>query len=788
MEIFLGAFTSEWEARKAAFLLERAKLSKRKGVDEEIDEAFSLRVKSAGAAEPVSFGNGRQGSRAFRAKRELAASARSMEQRFAGLASGSQPAVVKMASYGGAARIGAMVEYVSREGELSVENERGEQIAGREDLARIRGDWDHLVSNRAESRDIGNFTLAVGRLLDGVDAEARHERVRDILSSGLADRSYAYAIEEDARGRFAVSGVVVLRSGQGERLTGDTKAAGIVQERMAQADSGAFAGAAFAFQGHGNGVDYGTAKVRALVEKNAGEVYSDKGERVGDAERAGALVQKNWRGELHSRKSREVMHLIVSARAGTDSEAFRLATREFLAEQFGNAGHRYVFALHDPEHDPKDADAGGKRPHVHAHAIVTMKSEFGDRISTSPDVFRQWRETLAEKAREQGIAMEMSDRRELASPPAFGKNQVRPVDRSGRTEHVGTSLPAQKRYEAKRAGRVVHARSERSRVYTILAKQTWIEVAKASGDHSARSYALEQTNRLELAPIENVRHETADIVRPEFGSKFRANMVTLKELMKEGADMAEMNRQQFESYEKKIETALFNFERSIDADQRQDFEEIAMAAREVVDVRREQLQLREEQSNERDTGRDGDPNAQWDAAVAKHGLETVEQGNEALLNVEMASMAIDQAEMNGRDPKTAQKEYERELARAAELAAAGNSYVREVADRNEDLAKAIERAESETTSKGKDGVPVEAAMTEGHDRDEPDDRAEVERAERETHALHEQAEALSKRENRVERTSSERAREDARADPAQQRIPRQDEIQRQRNDRDDYER
>ena len=53
MEIFLGAFTSEWEARKAAFLLERAKLSKRKGVDEEIDEAFSLRVKSAGAAEPV---------------------------------------------------------------------------------------------------------------------------------------------------------------------------------------------------------------------------------------------------------------------------------------------------------------------------------------------------------------------------------------------------------------------------------------------------------------------------------------------------------------------------------------------------------------------------------------------------------------------------------------------------------------------------------------------------------------------------------------------------------------
>ena len=104
--------------------------------------------------------------------------------------------------------------------------------------------------------------------------------------------------------------------------------------------------------------------------------------RSRDEKNAGDLVQKEWRGDLHSRKGRDVMHLIMSARAGTDVEAFEGAARDFLAEQF--AGHRYVFAMHDPANDPKEEGEGGKRPHVHAHAIITMRSESGDRIETTP--------------------------------------------------------------------------------------------------------------------------------------------------------------------------------------------------------------------------------------------------------------------------------------------------------------------------------------------------------------------------------------------------------------------
>lgn len=50
------------------------------------------------------------------------------------------------------------------------------------------------------------------------------------------------------------------------------------------------------------------------------------------------------------------MHVIMSARAGTYAGAFEGAVRDFLADQF--AGHRYVFAMHDPETDTKEAGEG----------------------------------------------------------------------------------------------------------------------------------------------------------------------------------------------------------------------------------------------------------------------------------------------------------------------------------------------------------------------------------------------------------------------------------------------
>ena len=515
--------------------------------------------------------------------------ARSMRTRFSALAHGSQPAVVKLASYGGGARAAAMISYTSREGELTVENERGEQILGKAALSAQRAEWEHLFDNRAASRDIGVFHVAIDSA-PLADESNRDEQVREILRAGLGDRRFVYGILRQAGDELEVSGVVVLRDSRGERLTGDRKAAGFIQQRYDDSEVGQDIGARFRFRGYGNGVEWGTARVRQLVERTDGEVRTETGLHIADAAQAGDLVQKQWRKELHSRKGRDVMHLIVSARAGTDAGAFQNAVREFLGDQF--PGHRYVFAVHDPALDPKEMEEGGKRPHIHAHAIVTTRSELGGRIETSPKIFREWRSLMAEKAREQGIEMELTDRRELASAPAYSRNQVRPVSYRGRTEHDATSEAARARYQAKRSNEVWRARSPRSREHAAVAAEVWNELTKERLGGAAR-FVEAMTGRFEGTrpglQIDKVIGEwEAD------GSKNNANMLLLERMIQgKVGQMREMTRPEFEAYEKRVEAVISSVEQTLDPFDRTDFDEVAAAAREVVSIRREYLEFTE---------------------------------------------------------------------------------------------------------------------------------------------------------------------------------------------------
>ncbi|MGK9338494.1 relaxase/mobilization nuclease domain-containing protein [Sinorhizobium meliloti] len=711
MEIFFGAFTSEWEQRRAALLHEMTSGGRGASAEEEMRRRLKQLAQlgatgggggSSGA--PGGRGSALKGRAAPRAQAKSATAAnRPMEIRLAAVAKGSQPAVVKMASYGGGARVGAMLNYVSRGGELKVENESCRILEGREELSRIRGDWDHLFQNRAESRDIGSFSVELAASGFASDT-ALHEQVRSILTSGFGDRRYAYAIAKNEGGSVTVQGLVVLRSGQGERLTGDVKAAGIIQGRYdASAAASEAAAAKFSFHGYGNGVEFGASRLRGLVDRHD-DVRDDRGQSITNEKVAGDLVQKEWRGELHSRKSRDVMHVIMSARAGTDVAAFEAAVRDFLAHQF--AGHRYVFAMHDPASDPKEAGEGGKRPHVHAHAIVAMKSDSGDRIETTPAVFREWRSVMAEKAREHGIEMEMTDRREFATPPAFTRTQVRPVSREGRTEHVGTSEAAQARYDAKRSGRRTVAKSDRSRQYIIKVQESWQKVALAGGDRQTVAYATQHQKYLESSFSTAQTETIGTVIRADFGSTFRINLATLQEMVLEGQELREMSRAEFETYEKKVETALFKLERSVSADDRADFDEIAGLARDFVNQKRELVDLYEqrkealaEQGGEPPRREPRDPaNDKWDAAVAKHGEAVVEAGNEAMIEIEHYREGLDRIEAGefSADRKDGmQAGLQQAMERAAQLAVEGNSYLRDVAEQDQDLRQAIDRAEKQ---------------------------------------------------------------------------------------------
>ncbi|MDX0753944.1 conjugal transfer protein TraA [Sinorhizobium medicae] len=804
MEIFFGAFTSEWEQRRAALLHEMSSGGRGASAEEEMRKRLNQLAQLGAAGGGGGSGGGRgsasKGRGAPRAQATSATTAaRPMEARLAAVAKGSQPAVVKMASYGGGVRVGAMLNYVSRGGELKVENESGRILEGREELARIRGDWDHLFQNRAESRDIGSFSVEIAAP-DFASEEALHEQVRSILTSGFGDRRYAYAIAKNDGGSVTVQGLVVLRSGQGERLTGDVKAAGIIQGRYDASAAAGEAAAKFSFHGYGNGVEFGAGRLRGLVERHD-DVRDDRGQSIANEKVAGDLVQKEWRGELHSRKSRDVMHVIMSARAGTDVAAFEGAVRDFLAHQF--AGHRYVFAMHDPASDPKEAGKGGKRPHVHAHAIVAMKSDSGDRIETTPAVFREWRSVMAEKARQHGIEMEMTDRREFASPPAFTRTQVRPVSREGRTEHVGTSEAAQARYDAKRSGRRTVAKSDRSRQYIIKAQESWQKVALAGGDPQIVTYATQHQKYLESSVSTAQTETSGTVIRADFGSNFRIDLVTLQEMVLEGQELREMSRAEFETYEKKVETALFKLERSVSADDRADFDEIAGLARDFVNQKRELVDLYEqrkealaEQGGESLRSEPRDPaNDEWDAAGAKHGEAVVVAGNEAMIQIEHyrdGLARIEAGEFSADRKEGMQAGLNQALERAAQLAVEGNSYIREVAEQDPGLQRAIEQEENKY-EEVKDKAPSNAETVDEQQRDlraEEADRQPIAYDARAAHELASTVDATNRLQDRLnkDREAAQRGGETTRTDPAQQHIPRLEELEREQTEQRERER
>ena len=364
-----------------------------------------------------------------------------------------------------------------------------------------------------------------------------------------------------------------------------------------------------------------------------------------------------------------------------------------------------MFAIHDPVLDPKEMATGGKRPHIHAHAIVTMRSETGGRIETSPQVFRDWRSAMAERAREQGIDMELTDRRELASAPAYIRKQVRPLSYRGRTEHEGTSHAAHARYQAKRSNKPYLAGSERSQEYAALAAGVWTELAREQHSETPSGFAALQKDRLDAASRNS---QTDRVIAGDEAetTKNNVSVVLIAELIKGKVDqMREMTRPEFEAYEKRVEAVLVSVEQTLDASDRADFDEVAAAAREVVDIRREYLEFAERQADKVDEAwrRDSreeqreSANSQWDAAVARFGTQAVEIANNVLIRIEHYREGLDRIEA-GELPQDYAASYQaglaREVHRAAEIAVNDdNQYMREFAKTDQDLQRAIELIE-----------------------------------------------------------------------------------------------
>ena len=314
------------------------------------------------------------------------------------------------------------------------------------------------------------------------------------------------------------------------------------------------------------------------------------------------------------------------------------------------------------------------------------------------------------------------------------------------------------------------------------------------------------------------------------------NMVALTEFVNgEDGKMREMTRPDFEAYETRVEAVLSSVEKTLDDMDRPDFDEIAAAAREVVDIRREYLELTERQFD-RDGGqeprgsrdeRSEDPDAQWDAAVARFGLEAVEAANEALVKVSHYREGLEGLERieAGELPQSFLASYraglDREIYRAAEMAVDGdNQYMREAAKSDQDLQRVIHqielsRAEQTQSERGQNSDQEAASIDAGANRrtdGAPGGFHGASEGEQHRDPVREDRSTLEHDDQIVEQPttmpSEQRTRhpddrsadrkppvdaELARSDPPQQQVPRLRQIEleleeRQDRDRDDRER
>ncbi|ABE65107.1 conserved hypothetical protein (plasmid) [Nitrobacter hamburgensis X14] len=381
-----------------------------------------------GAPSPISGGFGASGA----ATSSAGAGQGGPVGRARQLAAGYQPAVIKVVSYArGVARATATGQYVQRE-DVPLETHDGRLLTDREAVADEIKAWSADFSKRAESQDVGAFRLKLEGVPDTAEGRATYEKA---IAAAFSGHRYAARVDVDEKGALEAH-VVAAMAGSGKerfrireaqaadrnhdarprRLDSVSDAA--VRARI-EAASGIDGKAVVIRPGatsHGrDGVSY---RLNKLIEKSA--ALDDRGKslcNVADAR----VTAREWGPSLRSQSARDTMHLIISAKAGTDVAALTNAARAFLHDRF--ADHKFMFGVHT------DKESAG---HIHAHAVITVKNESGQKIHPNRDTFAEWREVYAQHAQAQGLKIVATSAKERASSQSYGPKDKAIVEAADR--------------------------------------------------------------------------------------------------------------------------------------------------------------------------------------------------------------------------------------------------------------------------------------------------------------------------------------------------------------------
>ncbi|WID99909.1 relaxase/mobilization nuclease domain-containing protein (plasmid) [Bosea vestrisii] len=403
------------------------------------------------------------------------------------LAAGYQPAVVKVISFAhGAPRATATGQYVQRD-DVALETHDGRILADREAVADEIKQWSKSFETRKESQDV----VAVRLKLHGVrDTPAGRETCERAIASGFAGHRHAFRLELTSDGELEARMVVAMAGAAKERFRVrdeqiGTEQDGFSQKRLDARSEAAIKARIEAATGHPqhamsvepgasrHGRDGVAFQLRQHIAKY-GALTDDRGQSVAD--KSGAReAARDWAPSLRSQSPRDTMHLMISAKAGTDVAALTNAVREFLHDRF--ADHKFMFGIHT------DKEAEG---HIHAHAVITVKNENGQKIHPNRDDFRTWREVYAQHARAQGLKIVATSAVERASSQSYGARDKAIVDVAERPRPAREALD-----RAYARDPINHGLIEKARQRIATARENPIRLPLSDADRRAVGEGLE---------------------------------------------------------------------------------------------------------------------------------------------------------------------------------------------------------------------------------------------------------------------------------------------------------
>ncbi|OEC93583.1 LPD7 domain-containing protein [Rhizobium sp. YK2] len=369
--------------------------------------------------------------------------------------------MVKLVSYAsGSSRTGALLSYQSRQGQVTLEREDYSEVRGAEAVQALANEWADASRYRAPSKDVLSLRLKPESFVesDAVDAALRQ---------GLSGHRYAWTVAQDAAGHQRIDIVMTAASsrrevletgkrGRSYRVFDTPRSLGGLGRRLDEAFDQSVD---MEERGFAHGVEGAARYLSRLTSGGRDEAHLSDGTMLRGHE-ANLATARSWKRHMRSQEQRDVAHIVLSAMPGTDKAAFVSAARATLETEF--AGHVFAFALHE---DSK---------HVHVHAVVRLTSDMGRRLRPGIQDFKRWRETLALKARERGIAMEATSRFERANPPSYRLKDIRRVEKGIASDRV------RQRVEAVRTGAVHVPVREEGKRRALGAARGWNEVAAIS--------------------------------------------------------------------------------------------------------------------------------------------------------------------------------------------------------------------------------------------------------------------------------------------------------------------